>query len=549
MKELRICKICNKEFYATNGMQLICKSPHYDTCVICGTTFEIPRSMLSDPTRARCCSRKCSAALRRQTCQTKYGGSAPAASSKVRAKMQSTTLARMGVKFACQSESALAKMRETTKSKYGVDYYLQTPECREQLNQTCQDKFGCEWPSQSSEVRAKCKQTSIDRYGTEYPTQSRTLRNHIISQRMTDNTKLDKFLKYKANPKQFILDLNLNHKPTIYELTDILGVNASTVGAYAHKFNCADMLDLKVSVMEQDVVAELQKINPDIQVDLHRRDIIPPKEVDIYLPEYSIAIECNPSATHNSTINVFDGTPSTISSRYHLDKTKACQAAGITLLHIFGPEWKHKRNIMISILRNMLKCNDRKIYGRNCDIRDIDSTTCANFLIANHRQGYANSPIRLGLYYEDELVAVMTFSKLRRIVSRHSDIDSDTWELVRFCSLLNTTVVGGASKLFKYFCDTYSINTIRSFSDNAHTTGGIYTQLGFVRIRDTEPNYIWVEANTDNYLTRYQTQRYNLPRLFDDVSDTSLSETAILTAHGYVKLFDCGSTLWEWHRI
>lgn len=133
----------------------------------------------------------------------------------------------------------------------------------------------------------------------------------------------------------------------------------------------------------------------------------------------------------------------------------------------------------------------------------------------NHRQGAANSSFRLGLYYHGELVSLMTFGKMRNTIgtSKNEDL-SDCWELVRFCSKLNTSVVGGASKLFKHFVRTHEPTRIRSFSDRAHTRGTLYHKLGFTELRRCDPGYVWVDLYTDKAYNRYNTQKQNIKKFF-----------------------------------
>jgi hypothetical protein len=81
------------------------------------------------------------------------------------------------------------------------------------------------------------------------------------------------------------------------------------------------------------------------------------------------------------------------------------------------------------------------IYARKCQLREvIDTSIVRKFLNDNHIQGYSHSSIKIGLYYEDELVSLMIFGKKRK-----------NMELIRFCNKLNTNVIGGSSKLFKHF--------------------------------------------------------------------------------------------------
>lgn len=101
-----------------------------------------------------------------------------------------------------------------------------------------------------------------------------------------------------------------------------------------------------------------------------------------------------------------------------------------------------------------------------------------------------NSSVRLGLITnDDKLVSVMTFNKIRKGIGNLNSDTDNTRELSRFCNLKYSSVVGGASKLFKYFITHYQYDKIVSFSDVAHTKGSLYSILGFSCINQSSPEY------------------------------------------------------------
>ena len=169
--------------------------------------------------------------------------------------------------------------------------------------------------------------------------------------------------------------------------------------------------------------------------------------------------------------------------------------------------------------------NNRKIYARECVVKEVGPKEKANFLFENHRQKNDNSSVRLGLYYNEELVSLMTFGKPRFNKNYK-------WELLRFCSKADTTVVGGASKLFKYFLNNYEGNII-SYSDNAKTRGNLYKVLGFSLLRYSDPNYVWCNSS-NNIKTRYQCQ------MKDEVKK--------MRELGYWRIYDCGNKVWSFDR-
>lgn len=537
--EPKICKECGKVFIPKNGMSKYCDDTHYRKCRVCGKSFIVPNSTLGSKESKQTCSRACAASLRRKTNTHKYGGPAPACSDQVRQQMEETMLDRYGIRHAAQAQMFKDKTVQTCLERYGVDHPSQTAESRSRLSAQWED------PNFRTNVQLKRLSTSIEKYGELYPMRADSIKTKCIQSKMRTGENLDNFLRFKQDPAEFLSELNLDHKPTIYELTSYLGVNESTVGQYVHKHSCEDLVEFQVSTMEQSVGKFIASILPEANVLYNVHSVITPYELDIYLPEYQLGIECNPTATHNSSLpDPWGNSPK--SAKYHQMKTDACEKQGIRLIHIFGHEWTYKRDILESILRSALGVLPTRVYARDCVIREIDSKTCSQFLESNHRQGSANSKYRYGLFDQDELVATMTFSKMRPTIGTGNEDLDDCYELVRFCNRLNTTVVGGASKLFKHFIRDVNPGRIRSFSDRAHTTGELYRNLGFTEHHRSEPGYVWVDTTTDKAYSRINAQKQNISKfLRDDSIDLNKSESQIMTEHGFVRVFDSGTICWQ----
>lgn len=258
-------------------------------------------------------------------------------------------------------------------------------------------------------------------------------------------------------------------------------------------------------------------------IETNDRNIISPKELDIVLPDLGIAIEFNGTYYHSEQFK---------DRYYHLDKTKDVESFGYRLIHINEDEWNDKQDIVKSRLKSILGLSD-KVYARKCNIREIGFPK--EFLEENHIQG-AGSPssINLGLFLQDELIAVMTFSTPK--FSKDYD-----YELVRYCSLLDITVVGGASKLLKYFVNNYK-RSIVSYSDKRWSTGNLYKKLGFEYSHTSDPNYKYFKGTTS--LSRYQCQKHKLKDRFPDSFDPSLTEKEIMLREGYYPVYDCGNDVW-----
>ena len=107
------------------------------------------------------------------------------------------------------------------------------------------------------------------------------------------------------------------------------------------------------------------------------------------------------------------------------------------------------------ILNRLNKSNI--IYARKCIIEEIDDNKyIKKFLNENHLQGYVNSSIKIGLFINNELISLMTFGKSR---DRKNNM-----ELLRFCNKINYSVVGGFSKLLKYFSNNYKFEKIITYA-------------------------------------------------------------------------------------
>jgi hypothetical protein len=251
------------------------------------------------------------------------------------------------------------------------------------------------------------------------------------------------------------------------------------------------------------------------------------KEIDIFIPSHNLAIEFNGLYYHSDSFKPND---------YHLNKTLDCESKGIHLIHIFEDEWDYKREIVKSRIKNLLKISEQKIYARKCSIKHVPTKQKTQFLNDNHIQGSVGSIINLGLYHNEELVSILTFSKGRNILKG----DKYEYELIRFCNKLNSNVVGGASKLLNYFVENYKPKEIISYADIRWSNGNLYSKMGFNLIGRSSPNYYYI-------LNRRRTIRLKFKKhiLVSEGYDKSLSESEIMLKRGIYRIFDCGNLVYK----
>ena len=177
-----------------------------------------------------------------------------------------------------------------------------------------------------------------------------------------------------------------------------------------------------------------------------------------------------------------------------------------------------------------------KIYARKCKIKEISNNEqIRNFLNNNHLQGFVGSKIKIGLFYEDELVSMMTFGLLRKFMGQKTIEGS--YEMLRFCNKLNTNVVGGASRLFKYFIENYSPKEVISYADRSWSQGHLYEKLKFKLEHKTPPNYYYVIDKL------YRKHRFNFrkDKLIREGADPNKTEHEIMLEKGMFRIYDSGS--------
>lgn len=275
-----------------------------------------------------------------------------------------------------------------------------------------------------------------------------------------------------------------------------------------------------ISNQERELKDYIQELCKGEWIEYNDRTILEGKELDIVLPDRGLAFEYNGSYWHSDA---------KVSSTYHIDKSNQVNNFGYRLIHIDEMYWTAKQDIVKSRILQQLGKSE-KIYARKTKVREIPFPK--TFLDTNHLQGQGSpTSYNYGLYLGQELVAVMTFSKPRFTSSYE-------YELVRYCSKLGTTVVGGASKLLKAF----GRKGIVTYADRRFQQGNLYEKLGFKLSHTSIPGYYYVKGG--NYLSRYQCQKHKLQTLFPEHFKPELSESEIMRSAGFHKVYDAGNLVY-----
>lgn len=261
------------------------------------------------------------------------------------------------------------------------------------------------------------------------------------------------------------------------------------------------------------------------------RTLLNGKELDIYVPDKHIAIEYNGLYWHSST----DDTDH--NKNRHYDKWKACQDKGVQLLTIWEDEWRDKRAIVKSMVKNKLGVSDsRSIFARNCNVVDLTVDQARDFCDKYHIQGFVPGRFYIGLKEKgtQELVSVSVL----KLETLHGE---RVLYISRFCTSAN--VPGGAGKLLaasisigrKHHC--ISIVTI---ADHCVSDGSLYRTLGFVNDGEIRHDYKYVVAGQRKHKFNYRKKRF----ASDDSLqfDKDMTETQLSQLNNIPRIYDCGKS-------
>ncbi len=490
-----------------------------------------------------------------------------------------------------QIEGINEKRKKTVSEKYGVDFISQLPNIKEQIKKTNLekwggftyqsntlmqkvistnlDKYGCTYSINSDVIREKIKQTNLEKWGVEYPSQNEIIKNKI-KQTTRENWGVDnimfvdsivsclklKFYNKWGTDSYFKTDeFKLNNRGKILQNENwrLLNLKISKdenyiryIDNYQSEFKCDCDGDHNFIISSSNYYNRLRSnthlctvcfpisqnsSNGELELknyimSIYNDEIIPHYrdefEIDIYLPKIKIGFEFNGLYWHSNLYK---------DKNYHLNKTTYFKEKGIRIIHIWEDDWAYKQNIIKSQINHWLGVTENRIFARKCEIREINNTKLyRNFLDNNHIQGYVRSIIKIGLFFENELVSLMTFDNLEG----RKKMEDNSWNISRFCNKLNTNVIGASSKLLNYFIKNYTPNRLISFADLDWSLGDVYYKLGFELNRILKPDYKYIIDDK-----RVNKQRFTKRKLCK-IDIEQRSESMITTEMGINKIYNVG---------
>lgn len=453
-------------------------------------------------------------------------------------KIKSTNLKKYGVEYGLSNKDVINKRNQTVRNKYGVDNISQLKETSEKKKQTCLNNYGVEWILMDSVIR---RNGMIEKYGVDNNTKRKEIREKYSKERR-ESFYDSLFSTNRLNGKIVPMFTKEEYKGSTY---DHIFKCIKCSNEFVDKLEDGDIPRCKIcypvsgsSLFEKEITEYIKTLLPNDIVLENDKKVLNGLELDIYIPSKNIAIECNGLYWHSEN-------GGNKNKRYHINKTNECEKQNIHLIHVFDDEWIDKEYIVKSKLRHILNSNvtDKKVYARNCVIKEVTISEKNEFLQKYHIQGEDYSQIKLGAFYQNELVAVMTFGK-PRVAMGHKNINKDDYELIRFATSKN--VVGIASKLLSYFTKLYTPQKIISYADRRWTymNKNVYEKIGFVKISNGTPNYWYISPKSNKRIYRYNFRKQTLKETLQ-IFDPNLTEWQNMQLNDYDRIWDCGSIKYE----
>jgi|APGre2960657404_1045060.scaffolds.fasta_scaffold06633_2 hypothetical protein len=413
----------------------------------------------------------------------------------------------------------IKKSKESFLEKHGVDSLFKKDEFKKNFKNRFKQKHGVENPMYKKEFVDKLKNKIKVNY---LPILDEKLQKSGL-------TLIDEYVTNKNGSTSKEYSFKCVKCSNIFTST-ILGSGKTPICRNCHPIT-------KNSEIEKILRDFLNKNNIK-HVDSNRK-ILNGKEIDLFLPDKKIGIECNGNYYHSEIYGKKN-------KNYHISKTNISNEKGVKLIHIFEDEIHNKKEIVLSRVSNLLNIIKNKIFARKCEVKIVKKTESDFFLKENHIQGKCVDKIRIGLYYNNELVSLITFGNQRLVLGAKKN-NIKTFELLRFCSKLNTNVVGGFSKLLNFFIKNYNPEKIITYSDirwsGINYKDTMYYKNGFEYVGVTKPNYWYVSVR--DFLNRQHRFNFRKNILVEQGFDNSKTEWEIMQENGYDRIWDCGSMKFE----
>jgi hypothetical protein len=389
------------------------------------------------------------------------------------------------------------KLTEKIKSTKQLRYKNEKYNNREKSKKTCLKKYGVDNIKKSSIYKEKNKQQFFD-----------NIKHSLISKNITLlSSKLEKSVYTKIHNLRCD-DCKKTFTSTLYEHENIKCTY------------CFPPINIYSSLYDY-----LKSIIPKQEIEKNNDKILYGKTIDFYIPFKKIGIDIVKLKTTNKN--------------YLLNKMKACASHGVQLIQIYEDEWIYQCDIIKSILCKSFNVCVEKINNQNGIVREISNKEKNLFLNINHIQKSDKSSVRLGLFINNNLTSVATFSKSRRNKNYE-------YEMLRYTDKLYTEVDGSLKILLNYFVEKYNPKSIITYNDRRYYYAEPLVWLNFNFIKNTAPSHYYVSLDKKHRLNWIIFQKANLKKILVKYKD-DLTQEQNMKMNNFEVVYNCGYSVWGWH--
>lgn len=406
------------------------------------------------------------------------------------------------------------------------------PSIQLRVRQACLEKYGVEFTSQIQHVKDKAKKTNLERYGVEHTLSLPSIREKGKRSRLDkygnanyrneDKIKKTNLEKYGAENAMSNPDIVAKSIATKENKGLITRPRGKSWNELAEELN-VPRTSLQEAVRDGQTIEEYLKARDDNYSDIERifstatglSKFTGSVTDDNYRPDFQLS--------DNTYVNVdglyWHSQKVDRKANYHFKLRSKMEEAGYRIYQFRGDEIRCKMPIILS----MININTSiKIYARKCEVVEVSYVDASAFLDKNHMMGRSNSRF-YGLTYNGELVSIIGFKNK----SAYLDID-------RFCSKLNTVVVGGLSKLLKHTIKNTKPKKVHYWVDLRYGTGFSVEKLGFKRQRDVL-SWRWTNFK----------ETFNRLKFRANMDSRKLPQSEYASQAGCWQIFDAGQRLYS----
>ena len=303
------------------------------------------------------------------------------------------------------------KVVETNLERYGVENIGTIT--REKAWKTFKENTGYSHAWYDPSIRSKMVESQLNTFSSEEYIERRKEASKCIKNRTN--------LKYIERAEENGYSANIINEDIIkftHDCGNTFEVNFNNYKRRQWKdsmIKCSVCFPNSVSLEHRLVLDFLDELG--VEYITNDRSLIRPLELDIYIPNCSLAIEVNGCFWHSE----YNGKD----SNYHLNKTKLCKEKNVRLLHFFDFEINNKFAVVQNIIRNSLGL--RNNIAPKGEYVEVSCDFVRNFVESHHLLGFIEADRWYAIMEDSEIISV------GGIIGRDECCD-----IVRFCSNNNT---------------------------------------------------------------------------------------------------------------